>query len=682
MTYDSEGWSIIAPVTSGADETDIVYVDYENGNDATGVVYQASSSQVSNPWLPNNILPFQTPAAAIDAHLVSHGTYGVRRSFWIMLKRGTVFPESIELKSNIFGGFVLCGAAEDKRVVVDAYGPVADPRPKFLKSTGIVCNILGDTNSRDNLFFRSIHFHSAYRDPDSSYYSYSTSPGALDTCVAFSTYYSGENWHFEDILFECQSGAVQIQGEPGVTESVTFHRCNCKKIYRIGGDSSGFYTYNLRNAVFSQCVHHMVGQLRSDDRAEGHFRNQGYYISGMLNDFIHFKECMSNQISHAAFQLRGGEEMKATKCVAMRSAFGITLGHKQSNYNYFFADTYTPSQTPRYFSGEISDCLIMKPSDFFRPSGSLDNKRGTALGCGRFHTALIKNNIMAQPYNSTGNNFAMQFVEVYETWNGTLGNIDIEDNIVYNWSATTPSSYTISLGDATQPKLINGSPQTVDDPPTSNIVFRRNKFIEPNMTSGYLIHIASSSIGDPDFIVQNTFYRPDGINAQNIYGGTTLGALTFNSYKNTYEPNVFFQDQSFIDPNRDDLTYMTSLGLESTDTSFWDRAIENRRGNWDARFTAVPLLNHVRSGFGMSSLLSEFDQTTVVTPPATNPKPSINDLVIIMNNKLNNNGCWSGFNNLHRYWKFLSENSLVGNFYTPEDVPDEPNPSDNPNLNC
>ena len=73
MTYDSEGWSIITPVTSGADETDIVYVDYENGNDTTGVVYQASNSKVSNPWLPNNILPFQKKAEDIEAHLVSKG---------------------------------------------------------------------------------------------------------------------------------------------------------------------------------------------------------------------------------------------------------------------------------------------------------------------------------------------------------------------------------------------------------------------------------------------------------------------------------------------------------------------------------------------------------------------------------------------------------------------------------
>ena len=62
-------------------------------------------------------------------------------------------------------------------------------------------------------------------------------------------------------------------------------------------------------------------------------------------------------------------------------------------------------------------------------------------------------------------------------------------------------------------------------------------------------------------------------------------------------------------------------------------------------------------------------------------KPSINDLIIIMNNKLESSGYWSDFNKTYKYWRFLSEHCRIGGFYKPTDLPSAPIPSDYPNTN-
>lgn len=74
---------------------------------------------------------------------------------------------------------------------------------------------------------------------------------------------------------------------------------------------------------------------------------------------------------------------------------------------------------------------------------------------------------------------------------------------------------------------------------------------------------------------------------------------------------------------------------------------------------------------------------TVSSDGGTTPtKPSINDLIIIMNNKLGSSGCWSDFNKTYKYWRFLSEHCKIGGFYKPTDLPSVPVPSDYPNTNC
>lgn len=63
-------------------------------------------------------------------------------------------------------------------------------------------------------------------------------------------------------------------------------------------------------------------------------------------------------------------------------------------------------------------------------------------------------------------------------------------------------------------------------------------------------------------------------------------------------------------------------------------------------------------------------------------KPSIDDLIIIMNNKLGSSGCWGDFNKTYKYWRFLSEHCKIGGFYKPTDLPSAPVPSDYPDTNC
>jgi hypothetical protein len=58
------------------------------------------------------------------------------------------------------------------------------------------------------------------------------------------------------------------------------------------------------------------------------------------------------------------------------------------------------------------------------------------------------------------------------------------------------------------------------------------------------------------------------------------------------------------------------------------------------------------------------------------------DLIFFMNLKLDTTDCWSSFNKKYKYYQFLVQNSQIKSFYRPDNLPEEPIPSDNPILTC
>jgi len=85
---------------------------------------------------------------------------------------------------------------------------------------------------------------------------------------------------------------------------------------------------------------------------------------------------------------------------------------------------------------------------------------------------------------------------------------------------------------------------------------------------------------------------------------------------------------------------------------------------------------------GYETWYNEITVTVSSDGGATPTKPSIDDLIIIMNNKLGSSGCWGDFNKTYKYWRFLSEHCRIGGFYKPTDLPSAPIPSDYPDTNC
>lgn len=79
----------------------------------------------------------------------------------------------------------------------------------------------------------------------------------------------------------------------------------------------------------------------------------------------------------------------------------------------------------------------------------------------------------------------------------------------------------------------------------------------------------------------------------------------------------------------------------------------------------------------MKAEQTEFeDDDKIVAPP-------LDYIIQLMVDKLNNNNrCWSKFNSKHKYYDFLKEFSKTKSFFRPENVPEEPKPSDNDELGC
>ena len=69
-----------------------------------------------------------------------------------------------------------------------------------------------------------------------------------------------------------------------------------------------------------------------------------------------------------------------------------------------------------------------------------------------------------------------------------------------------------------------------------------------------------------------------------------------------------------LDTGRTVATYAVTVGLASSEDAFLDRAVANRRHNWDARFTATAANAYLRTGYGFG--------TPTVPPPAPTPTPT------------------------------------------------------------
>ena len=87
---------------------------------------------------------------------------------------------------------------------------------------------------------------------------------------------------------------------------------------------------------------------------------------------------------------------------------------------------------------------------------------------------------------------------------------------------------------------------------------------------------------------------------------------------------------------------------------------------------SIPLLCYWSFSEDINNLYTEEDR-----------RPTPSELSVMIANKINQlDSCWSKFNTKHKYYNFLVEYARMGSVLKSENIPEEPQPSDNPNLEC
>jgi hypothetical protein len=164
-------------------------------------------------------------------------------------------------------------------------------------------------------------------------------------------------------------------------------------------------------------------------------------------------------------------------------------------------------------------------------------------------------------------------------------NVTVQDNIFYNTYVVQGDNHG---GAVTGPYTI-----------------RRNDFQRP--AGGFLLSMTSN---DFSYEANNRFYSSSA--TSNWFAGYT-GAY------GDYVPSRGSNTQvTYPDPGRNLITYMQTLGVSPANAAEaieWFTngvpgqpslagAMNNRLGAWDARFTSLPVINHVRAGFGKPAVTS------------------------------------------------------------------------------
>lgn len=300
--------------------------------------------------------------------------------------------------------------------------------------------------------------------------------------------------------------------------------------------------------------------------------------------------CDSNSISPNETEMRHGIYMPE----GSNGTYGILRGNTSSRnaatgFNLRVGGTtennLSLQNAVSFYQAGISSPGVAAYPCYFRWNVALDG--ANIEGSGRGHAFTFedwlggecKHNIFA--HNSTGSapaGFTLQ--------SGTFTNVEVDDNILFNWEGG-------SAIQATAAQLAGTTWSRIQ----IDLVVRTDFAITWNSLVDAQAMLHSS----------NRYYRQGGSSTP-IWAG---GSRTINDWRTlTSDPALSGAANSYPDPNRTIATYMQNVvGVPGgTLADFVAGARANRKGAWDARYTAEAVNYYIREGYG------------TVQPPSATPR--------------------------------------------------------------
>ena len=447
--------------------------------------------------------------------------------------------------------------------VVGAYGDVAQPRPRFTNPNSD--RFLKAGTSIKHAAFLSLHFDGR---------------GTNNLTVGGFYFYAqpkeSVNILLEDLWLEALSGSSIVQS--GL--EITLRRVLITDGFNKIGENShvqGLYTSGTRDARIriEQSILMRNGWKHGDpelswppsgDQTWNKF-DRNMYLSGQCDNLKCGVFDTVSMIGASGDQFRPGMRVERNFFYQGYLAMGASGG-------------YPDSDGP---TGTILDNILQR----FKGSGTNDNLGhpgwGFELTSGANRVEVARNIITAAQHPAGSFGFGLNNLSWHcysHTFKYATRNNNIHDNVFDSGTASAAIRIVDGSGNQNADANDRCGPQLGTAGTTGNQVVNNTLINASSTESEYLTHINSEGLLDDTVFTGNDVYPDRAAAAGNL---------------------------GWVDPERTLKTYLVDiLGVPVTSDDgfieYFNEAKKQRRGYWREEYTARPLVNYIRGGFGIDAL--------------------------------------------------------------------------------
>ncbi len=604
-------WTV--PVPSAADKSvplknldqpgsRLFYISNATGSDATGEIYFWDGTRIvdsaskptdasgnaygTDPMNPSAavkafkrwayVAPRQD-GSDIGTHTALGTPYAATRAGhpdWWLFKRGETFDLSQDLLSferetnssavSVVSSLSISGGrSATEKQIVGAYGNLCDARPHFIHpQQGFVTRWGGSGPAFKNAAYLSLHFDGHDR----------SQPGTYSGLTLLYQGLESTDILFEDVWFDATSVNISAgDGENGA--QVTIRRSLITDNYSTDSTfSEGVYYYGSRGGKFriEESILLRNGFNPGDPKVFWPPSGDQTWTQFGRNMYIHGQTSNMNSGLFDSVSMIGasGDQFRA----------GVRLERNFFYQGYIGLGAHGGYPDQDGPTGTLTDNVLQR----FVGSGTNNNSGqpgwGIGLTSGASGVEVARNIVTGAQYAGSGNALGLGPLGWFcyaHTFHHATRNNRIHDNILE--SPADGAALGVSDG------VTNESPPGCANwtyPGVSGNTVTDNVMISPSGQA-----TAYGPVGAAIGTTDNTSYSNNSLYASRAEAATAKGW-----------PN----------PDRTLKTYLQSAGVTANSVDgfmeYFDLATQMRRGTWRPEWTGKAILNHVRTGFGMTGL--------------------------------------------------------------------------------
>jgi hypothetical protein len=547
LPLTEDGWTDIESLVQS--DSRVIYVS-TSGDNATGRYNSPSDAALTGSYSvlePNEsaISPYQTLAAGYAQLRTGYPDF-------LLLKRGNSWA------SEGLNDWRKSGRSQTERMVFGAYGSESIDRP-------------------------SVGTQTAFRGAENNY--------LVIASIQFATDETSINWESggNHILLEDVESPPTLDGAGK----------NGIKLQNINGDGGLDYLAIRRSVV--------AGRWREQGQV-GY--NQGMFIDD--SEKLLIEECIFDQNGWAADGVDSSEDIKAHNTY-------ITLGRTGRENHIWRGNISTRGRAVGIQAGSGGEVtanlsvqdgigIVLGKMDNYRPQGvggtakhnvilhgrdvNANDKRGWGFSLDNINGAVLEDNIIA---GNTGSGMPYGFrleanlrlgIQLY------VRDVTIRDNIVHEWNGNGAAAYGIALYADEYAEGVEYNYGSDREDFLKDITITNNSITLSNtnarvITAGYISNIIDSE--------GNMFYSARDAAS---WFGIEDSNYSLDGYKALYSDTTTTSNQPSPSGAYGVTDYLASIGDTATLEAFYAKIRQQRRGDWDTRYTAIPIINFVRDKFG------------------------------------------------------------------------------------